>query len=251
MKRTLVETIRCTPKPQNLCVLAMHNDYSEKYIGEEFNWLMKEEPECGQILIDKCLKFGHFGVIEHPQITLGFKGFPHSVIQQLRTHRTGITFDVQSCRYTGTRFINWYNKHKDYFFSDQSYKTFENLFYVRPVGEYADRFGHKIEFDERLRRSVLRGQLNYFQGFVKEYLIDANMPFEMFRDTIPAGYRQNFMMSCNARTLMHLLDLRLPKNAQLEINAAMEGALKEAKIWMPELFNWYEEKRARKNKIAP
>ena len=251
MKRTLVETLRCTPNPQNLCAMALHNDYSEHYIGDEPAWLMKSEEEAGKIVVDRCLKQLHFGPLEHPQITLGFKGFPHSVMQQLRTHRVGFTMDCQSLRYTGKRFINWYNKHKHNPFSDESYSSFEDLFYVRPIGEYKDRFGHEIDFTEHLRKATLRKELTYFLEFTQEMLIKNNAPFEMFRDVIPAGYRQNFMISVNARSLCHILDMRLPKDAQLEINEAMEGALIEAKIWMPQIFKWYEQKRARKNKLAP
>lgn len=253
----ITKRVFTNPNHNDLYELAIHPNQEFRIEGDQYyreyyeGFVYCAKVSTGALLIRRNGVTTISGNCEHAQITIGFKGFPHSVMQQLRTHRTGCTFDVQSTRYTGKRFLSWYNKHQNNFYSDQSYKGFEELFYMRPVGEYADRFGHKIDFNEQIRKSLLRKELLYFIDFIENYMIKSNIPFEMARDHYFAGYRQNFVMSANARTCMHLLDLRLPKNAQLEINIAMEGLLEQCKIWMPEVFNWYEEKRARKNKIAP
>ena len=48
---------------------------------------------------------GHWGPLEHPAITFSCSGFVHNVIVQARTHRVGISFDVQSQRYTCKRVL--------------------------------------------------------------------------------------------------------------------------------------------------
>jgi thymidylate synthase (FAD) len=76
----------------------MHQDYSEGCVFDEIgtdSW--PDETRAGEIAVSRLLKGGrgHYGCTEHPQIVLSTAGFPHSVMQQARTHRSGISFDVQ------------------------------------------------------------------------------------------------------------------------------------------------------------
>lgn len=89
-----IETLASTPNPQQLCWLAMHQDYSAYPVFDTINRI-PNETKSGQLLVDKCLKFAHFGIFEHPQITFNCIGFPHDTVMQLRTHRVGVSFDVQ------------------------------------------------------------------------------------------------------------------------------------------------------------
>ncbi|MEO0490768.1 MAG: FAD-dependent thymidylate synthase, partial [Cyanobacteria bacterium J06659_2] len=56
-----------------------------------------DEADCGDVIIKNLLKGGrgHYGPLEHPQIVLNCGWFPHSTMQQIRTHRVGVSFDVQ------------------------------------------------------------------------------------------------------------------------------------------------------------
>ena len=246
-----VKTLSSTQNPQKLVAQAMHNDYSEKFIMDEPFWMDLDETKAGGMVVEKCLKYGHFGPVEHPVLILAFKLIPHSVMQQLRTHRAGITFDVQSMRYTSKRFVDWYNRHKGDILSEESIQDYEDLFYLRQPGIYQDRFGNSVDFNYEMRLCQIEDQIEIFAENVSFYLIKNKMPFEMFRDLIPAGYRQNMVVTANARSWMHILDMRLPKNAQLEINYVMELVLQRCLEWMPEVFQYYVEKRKGKNKLAP
>jgi len=62
--------------------------------------------------------------------------FPHSVMQQARTHRVGVSFDVQSMRYTGERICR----------AARSELELEEVFYLRPVCDYSDRKGKKYHY---------------------------------------------------------------------------------------------------------
>jgi thymidylate synthase (FAD) len=91
-----VQILSQTTNPQQVIYAAMHQDYAE-----EFVWSDREhfpgEVEAGSIVIKHLLagNRGHFGPLEHPQIVLNCGFFPHSTMQQIRTHRVGISFDVQ------------------------------------------------------------------------------------------------------------------------------------------------------------
>ena len=94
--RFRVELIAATPNPQ-LCVYAgMHQDYSEGFVAEARDtW--PDETRAGEICVKRLLagERGHYGPLEHAQIVLNVGWFPHSVMQQARTHRVGVSFDVQ------------------------------------------------------------------------------------------------------------------------------------------------------------
>jgi thymidylate synthase (FAD) len=63
--------------------------------------------------------------------------------------------------------------------------------------------------------------------------------------------RQHFVFSVNVRSLLHLLDVRLPKDAQLEIRCFMEMLYIEFEKLLPLIAQWYKENRYGKKKLAP
>lgn len=93
-----------TSEPQRIIYAAMHQDYSDRMVSLQE---VPDEQACGDIVVKRLLAGGrgHYGPLEHPQITFACGYFPHSVVQQARTHRVGITFDVQSFRYTSQSII--------------------------------------------------------------------------------------------------------------------------------------------------
>ena len=99
-----VETLAFTPNHQQVIYAAMHQDYSEQFVYNE-EGSFPDEIRAGETCIKHLLNGGrgHYGPLEHPAITLNCGWFPHSVMQQARTHRVAVSFDVQSGRYTGQR----------------------------------------------------------------------------------------------------------------------------------------------------
>jgi thymidylate synthase (FAD) len=96
MERFCVDVIAATANPQQVVWAAMHQDYSEHYVWESREqW--PDEQRCGELIVKHLLagERGHYGPIEHPQITFNVGYFPHSMMQQVRTHRVGVSFDVQ------------------------------------------------------------------------------------------------------------------------------------------------------------
>lgn len=96
MDRFTVEVISQTPNPQQTIYAAMHQDYAEGFVAHARDKWPSEE-RSGELIIKNLLQGGrgHYGPLEHPQIVLNVGWFPHSTMQQIRTHRVGVSFDVQ------------------------------------------------------------------------------------------------------------------------------------------------------------
>ena len=233
-----VEMIRCTPNPQQLVFMGGKNDYSELPIEDT---RIPQEREAGEWVIEQLLKNGrgHWGPLEHPSISFSCSGFVHNVIVQARTHRVGISFDVQSQRYTCKRVLKVASGE----LSPQS------VFYVRPPGFYTNRKGKKYEWSgedyERQLGLCRAASVRFTEQF------EAGVSEEHARDYLPQNIRQNFVVTFSLRSLLHFMDLRAKLDAQLEIQALCEAMIAPTKVWVPEIFAFYEEKRLHKARLAP
>lgn len=89
-----VGVITQTPNVQTAVWAGMHQDYAENFILDE---PFPSETAAGEIAVKRLLAGdrGHYGPLEHGQITFACGYFPHSVMQQARTHRVSVSFDVQ------------------------------------------------------------------------------------------------------------------------------------------------------------
>lgn len=220
----------------------MHQDYSEGYVYEEI--LEKQdkfpnERKSGEIIVNRLLKQKHFGPLEHVSITFNVGYFSHSVMQQARTHRIA-SFDVQSGRYTGERIIK----------AAMGEIDIEKVFYLRPVGDYTDRQGTKYTYTEKERKQ----HLSKLRLAAAEYARDVNeygMSEEHARGLIPFDIRQHFVVTLNARALLHFFDMRMPLDAQLEIGQLCNLMYPHFCNWMPEVADWYTRNRKGKNQLAP
>jgi thymidylate synthase (FAD) len=158
---------------------------------------------------------------------------------QARTHRVGITFDVQSQRYTGKRVIK---------VAEGELKP-DDVFYVRPPGFYTNRYGKKYDWtladynDELdfIYEGCVRYRDKYNKGMCEEHI----------RDYLAQAIRQNFVVSFNLRSVLHFMDLRAKMDAQLEIQALCEQLAPLVQKWSPNVWNYYEEKRLKKAKLSP
>jgi thymidylate synthase (FAD) len=228
-----------TPEPQRLVWRAMHQDYSEDFVSDE---VAPSEQQAGLIAVKRLLagNRGHFGCLEHPAISFNLGWFPHSVMQQARTHRISVSFDVQSGRYTAQRIVDVVT----------GKRNIHEVFYLRPVGTYHDRQGKTYEYTEEQRKideiicidSAARFKLALDKGFAEEHA----------RDILNAyALRQHFVMTCNLRSVLHFMDLRAKRDAQLEIQQMCELMWKHVEEWVPEIAEWYTANRMFKARLAP
>jgi thymidylate synthase (FAD) len=239
--RFRVDVITATPNPQQCIYAAMHQDYSEGYVYDDrASW--PDETRAGEICVQRLLagERGHYGPLEHPQITFNVGWFPHSVMQQARTHRIGVSFDVQSLRYTGERICGVAKDRLD----------LEEVFYVRPVGEYTNRKGKKYTYTPDARRLDLRHCLNAARAYYG-MVAAGGYAEEHARGTIPFDVRQHFVVSFTLRALLHFLDLRAKADAQLEIRQLCDLMWPHLQAWAPEIAAWYEKARLHRARLAP
>jgi len=225
------------PNPEQVVWQAGKTDYSEDPIH------YREVPvqsKCGEWIVDQLLSNdrGHYGCLEHPQITLSCSGFVHNVMVQARTHRIGTTWDCQSQRYTGKRVEKVARGELDV----------KKVFYVRPPGFYINRQGKKYQWTE----DHYNDELHFCkQASIRYADKSTEMAEEHLRDYLPQSIRQNFTVSFNLRSVLHFLDLRAKKDAQLEIQALCESIVPILKVWAPSVWNYYEEKRLYRAKLSP
>lgn len=247
-----LEIISATTNPQTVVRQAMHQDYLSESILEEIDagHFPPKEKVCGDLICKYLLegKRGHYGPFEHPQLVIAAAYFPHSAMQQIRTHRN-ISMDVQSFRYTGKQIallgekILASNKWRDF------KQDLERLFYFRPLGVYKSREGGSYNYTSAVRDNDLAeaalAAVNYYEK------IDSGCPYEHARGSIPFDVRQHWVMSGNARSIMHMLDMRGKRNAQAECVTYSEYLFDAFGHWMPEVAEWYKENRWRKGILAP
>lgn len=234
-----VGVITQTPNVQTAVWAGMHQDYSESFILDE---LFPSETAAGEIAVKRLLAGdrGHYGPLEHGQITFACGFFPHSVMQQARTHRVGVSFDVQSMRYTGERVCA----------AARGELHLENVFYLRPVGTYTDRQGKRYDYTSAMRgddlhmlRTIADHYLHCIEthGFAEEHA----------RGLLAFDVRQHFVVSFSLRALLHFLDLRAKADAQLEIRWLCDLMLPHLRAWVPQIAAWYETHRWGKARLAP
>lgn len=238
-RRFTVALITATPEPQRCIYAAMHQDYSEGFVAaDRDSW--PDERRAGEICVKRLLAGdrGHYGPLEHPQITLNVGWFPHSVMQQARTHRVGVSFDVQSGRYTGERICAAARGEID----------IEDVFYLRPPGDYSDRQGKRYEYTHA-QRSI---DLELCRAAAERYrdLIDAGYAEEHARGILPFDLRQHFVVSFSMRALLHFLDLRVKPDAQLEIRRLCSLLMMRLNDWAPQIAEWYSYRYGRA-RLAP
>ena len=238
--RFKVSLIAATPNPQQCIYAAMHQDYCEDFVFDlKDEW--PDEVKAGEICVKRLLagERGHYGPLEHAQIVLNVGWFPHSVMQQARTHRIGTSFDVQSMRYTGQRICDAAN----------CAISLEEVFYLRPEGEYTDRKGKKYIYDWEDRQT----DLDLCMKAAERYrdLVDAGFSEEHARGILPFDYRQHFVVSFTLRAFLHFMDLRAKLDAQEEIRHLCDLMWPHFQQWAPEIAAWYEKTRLHRARLAP
>ncbi len=240
-----IDTLRAMSCPQQNIWYAMHQCYGENSIAEELDNASLNHPmtekKAGEAIVKHLLAGhrGHYGPLEHSAITVNVCNFPHSLMQQIRTHRVGVSFCVQSGRYTSKRIIDVANGDR----------KVEDVFYLRPVGSYSDRQGHKYFYTREERERDLEYCLQACYKYNAKMI--GGHSEEHARGIIPFDIRQHFVLSCNARSLMHLLLIRGKKDAQLEAQQFCELLLEEFKKWCPEIAEWFVQNLWLKGRLAP
>lgn len=236
--RFRIETIACTKEPQRTIYAALHQCYSPNFVCDE-EW--PSEERCGEIIVHRLLAGdkGHYSPLETVSITLACGGFPHDLVQQVTRHRH-LSFGVQSFRYTGAQVAE---------VSLLGDRDIEDILYLRPVGEYIDREGKRYTYSQDIRAM----DKTRCRQTASDYALALQLGLseEHARGMLPYALRQHFVMSGNARAIMHAFDLRWRRDAQLEAQWFCDLLFERFQEWVPAIANWYLKNRAHKGRLAP
>lgn len=237
-KHLKVVMIQCYPLPEQVVWQAGRGDYAEIPAHE---LEVPKSNECGKWIVEQLLanERGHYGPLEHPGITFSVSGYVHNVMVQARTHRVGVTFDVQSQRYTGKRVLKIASGELDP----------QEVFYVRPPGFYTNRKGKKYDWSQEDYEDEYKFIVEGCKRYATKY--EKGMCEEHIRDYLAQAIRQNFVVSFNLRSVLHFMDLRAKLDAQLEIQALCEQMSPLVQKWSPNVWAYYEEKRLHRARLSP
>jgi thymidylate synthase (FAD) len=261
-----VETLRATPDPERLVCQAARGDYYDGFVGdtdyeelmasvqyddshveaiaEIYDYTIGDDVDSDVIspetelkarqyaLLERLFRRGHWGPFEHPQITLGVEGISRSCMAQLTRHRHA-SFDVQSQRYVD--------------FSGKEDPIVVPKSLIDP--DHATRGEGSVDVEDlELRRDTYHTEMDAAVDHY-ETLVEAGVPKEDARFVLPIGTKVNMTVSVNARTLLHIEDMRKTGEAQWEVRELTQLIHDEFVEWMPMTTHLYEEHGP--HKIAP
>lgn len=171
----------------------------------------------------------HWGVFEHPQITIALRGLSRSAMAQITRHRH-LSFDVQSQRYVD--------------FSDKKTIVPKSI----TDEDHAARGEGVVDVDTDAAREIYE-RATENSKLAYQNLLDAGVPEEDARFVMMEGTPVNMTVSGNARAFMHVVNLRQKPNAQWEAQATANAIYDALVEWMPITFRHFERKAPLRNGI--
>lgn len=198
-----------SPRPDEAAMLAARGDHmTDSLIETSVDEAMAGTSRDRQAFVDELIRRGHYGPFEHNTAVFTVEGISRVVMAQVTRHRHA-SFDVQSVRYVD--------------FSEKS-----------PVVPW----GMATEADSWLGRVGAAAMERATDAY--GWLVDRGMPSEIARYALPLGTPVNMTFSCNARTLMHVLDLRLNAKAQGETVQFSRCISELFHDWAPKTADGYQ-----------
>ena len=252
-----VETLTSTPTPEKVVCQVARGDYYDGFVPdtdfaslmesveydethvdaveslsefERYNLTMSDETEYRMYaLLERLFKKEHFGVWEHPKITLAIEGVSRACMAQLTRHRHA-TFDVQSQRYV------------DFSEKDNTIATPKSL-----VEEtHVSRETGLVDVSEDEQDQLLDLYETMTDNMLDQYetMVEAGVPKEDARFMLPIGTTVNMSVSLNARALLHIANIREKADSQWEIRELTNNVVDEAfKDWMPMTYHIYNQQK--------
>ena len=199
------ELIKYTNDPEQTIALAAKLCYSDSDIQN-----LKTDIESKDIsgFIKKLLSLGHLSTMEHASFTFGIEGVSRALLAQITRHRIA-SFSVKSQRYVRA----------------------ENFNYIIPPAIKNLGKDAVSEFNRQMK--VIQG---FYDGWL-EKLEDGEKGNEDARFVLPNASETKFLLTMNARELMHFFELRCCNRAQWEIRELAWQMLKLVNKVAPTIFS--------------
>lgn len=211
-RKTLkVTLVQHTAEPERLAALAGRRCYS----GLDNADLVREAGDRDPAkFISKVVGMGHVTIIEHASFTFAVEGVSRSLLAQITRHRLA-SFSVQSQRYVG----------------ETASRNADGVFdYILPPRITALGSEKTAEFAWQMAQIQ-----EWYDGWVRD-LGGGRDAFEDARFVLPNAAETKFMLTMNARELLHFFTLRCCDRAQWEIQALADEMLSLVKGVAPTFF---------------
>ncbi len=195
-----VRLLQHTAEPEMLASIAGRRCYS----GLDNEELVRDAREKdAAAYIRKVVGMGHVTIIEHASFTFAVEGVSRSLLAQITRHRLA-SFSVQSQRYVG----------------ETAARNEDGVFdYIVPprIAELGPE--KAAEFARQMAQIQ-----EWYDGWVRD-LGGSRDAFEDARFVLPNAAETKFVLTMNARELLHFFTLRCCERAQWEIRALAEQML--------------------------
>lgn len=205
-----VKLIRYTPEPEKVIAMGAKLCYSDADI-DRLEQGIEEKDQTR--FIERLMEMGHLSPIEHASFTFGIEGVSRSLLAQITRHRIA-SFSVKSQRYVSEE--------------SQGEGTFNYIIppSIEALGlEYVERYMEQME--------KIQG---WYDDWVKDLGNKGEKSNEDARFVLPNSAETKFVMTMNARELLHFFSLRCCNRAQWEIRQLAIEMLRQVKGVAPNLF---------------
>lgn len=200
-----VELINYTKNPESTVALAAKLCYSDSGLEDLMRGVEAKDISG---FIKKLISLGHLSPIEHASFTFGIEGVSRALLAQITRHRIA-SFSVKSQRYVNA----------------------ENLNYIVPPE--IKKLGKEAEEEFKKQMEIIHG---FYKGW-SEKLGKSEKGNEDARFVLPNASETKFILTMNARELMHFFELRCCNRAQWEIRELAWKMLELVKSVAPNIFS--------------
>jgi len=237
---------------EDLVAIAARNDYLNLWVGEHsFEEIMDSVAHDGTVeekkrflLEDRLLKTPpHFGPWEHVNLVFAVKNISRVCMAQITRHRHA-SFDIQSFRYTSP------DKEEIFrIYEEEDWEAITDYVVVPKAVEET-----KVSREEFLMECAesFYQYVALIESLVNDHGMSRKMAKQDARFLLPKATSVNMVMSCSARSILHIADMRAAGDAQWEVREMTEELLTIAEDELPITMEYYNKNmKNRVNRLAP
>jgi len=205
-----VELLSYTPNPEEVVAMAAKLCYSSADIDTLREGIASKDQSN---FILRLVKMGHLSPIEHASFTFGVEGVSRSLLAQITRHRIA-SFSVKSQRYVSER--------------SGGGRTFNYIIpeSIKALGQtYVDKFEQQM--------AIIQG---WYDEWVQLLGDRGEASNQDARFVLPNAAETKFLVTMNARELLHFFNLRCCNRAQWEIRNLAKEMLKLVLKVAPHIF---------------
>ena len=186
-----VKLLNHTAAPDELVAMAARLCYSDADIEELMEGVQARDQ--GKY-ISRIMSMGHLSPIEHASFTFGIEGVSRSLLAQITRHRIA-SFSVKSQRYVGL-----------------AGKGEDGFNYILPPA--IEELGEEAVAEYKSQMATIQ---SWYDQWVDKLGNQGEKTFEDARFVLPNAAETKFVVTMNARELIHFFALRCCSRAQWEI----------------------------------